>query len=77
VTLEEGFDAASNKPAGDVGAQGLRQGKLRHRGWRAASFQLPKALAPMTLRSLLPPKSRCERPRIPPTSRSPFRVTHD
>ena len=44
LTLEESFDPASIKLTGNVGAAGPPRGTLRHRGWRAASFQLPTAV---------------------------------
>jgi hypothetical protein len=44
IELEEGFDPATIKLTGNVGATAMRHGVLRHRGWRAESFQLPQAV---------------------------------
>ncbi len=41
VTLEPGFDPSRVKLTGNVGGGGRLQGVLRHRGWHAASVQLP------------------------------------
>jgi hypothetical protein len=44
IEVEEGFDASAIKLTGNVGAAGPRRGVLKHRGWRAESFQLPRAV---------------------------------
>ncbi len=42
VTLEAGFDAAAVKLTGNVSGKPPFSGVLRHRGWRAASIELPE-----------------------------------
>jgi hypothetical protein len=44
IELEAGFDPSAVKLTGDVGAAGPRRGVLKHRGWRAESFELPRAV---------------------------------
>ncbi|MBN1606690.1 MAG: DUF2760 domain-containing protein [Polyangiaceae bacterium] len=44
IELEEGFDPAAIKLTGNVGAAEPKRGVLKHRGWRAESFQLPQAV---------------------------------
>lgn len=42
LTLEAGFDAAALKLTGNVAGKPPFSGVLRHRGWRAASIELPE-----------------------------------
>jgi hypothetical protein len=44
VTLETGFDAERSKLIGNVRGSGPYQGTLRHRGWRAERYQLPRSV---------------------------------
>ncbi len=44
VTLEPGFDPATVKLTGNVRGSAPYTGVLRHRGWRAASLSLPRAV---------------------------------
>jgi hypothetical protein len=41
VTIEEGFDPAAVKLTGNVTGEPPFKGILRHKGWRAASIELP------------------------------------
>ena len=54
VTVEEGFDASSIKLTGNVGGSAPHKGVLRHRGWRAASLELPKIVGDHDLSVLAP-----------------------
>lgn len=54
IELEEDFDPSAVKLTGNVGAAGPRRGVLKHRGWRAESFQLPRAVRPHDATILAP-----------------------
>ena len=54
IELEEGFDPSAIKLTGNVGAAGPRRGVLKHRGWRAESFQLPHAVGSHDVTILAP-----------------------
>jgi hypothetical protein len=42
VTVDTGFDSSAIKLTGNVAGSPPYRGTLRHRGWRAASFELPR-----------------------------------
>jgi hypothetical protein len=44
VTLAQGFDADEVKLVGDVKGEPPYAGVLRHRGWRVAKLELPRAI---------------------------------
>lgn len=46
IALDGEFDPAAIKLTGNVGNGGLKNGILRHRGWRTESLRLPKAVGP-------------------------------
>jgi len=54
VTLDAGFDVESIKLTGDVRGSAPFRGILRHRGWRAASLELPKVVGDHDLTVLAP-----------------------
>lgn len=54
VTLEEGYDATTVKLVGDVHGAAPFKGVLRHRGWRAESLSLPRAVGDHDARVLAP-----------------------
>jgi hypothetical protein len=45
VTLEQGFDAASIQPTGELLGEPPFKGTLVHRGWRAIEVRLPRVAA--------------------------------
>jgi hypothetical protein len=54
VTLDAGFDPDEVKLVGDVKGQAPFAGVLRHRGWRATRFDLPRFVGEHDARVLAP-----------------------
>jgi hypothetical protein len=54
VTLEAGYAPAQVKLTGNVGGSAPYRGVLRHRGWRAESIDLPRAVGYHDARVLAP-----------------------
>jgi hypothetical protein len=52
VSVEPGFDAAATKLTGNVRGSPPHRGVLRHRGWRADSLSLPRAVGDHDVRVL-------------------------
>ena len=45
VVVDSGYDASAIKLTGNVAGTGPYRGTLRHRGWRATAFELPRPVA--------------------------------
>jgi Domain of unknown function (DUF2760) len=54
VTVDVGYEAAAVKLTGNVKGNAPYRGVLRHRGWRAESIQLPRAVGDHDARVLAP-----------------------
>ncbi len=54
VTLDAGYEVTSVKLTGNVKGSAPYRGVLRHRGWRAESIQLPRAVGDHDARVLAP-----------------------
>ena len=54
VTVAAGFDADALKLVGDVRGEPPHGGVLRHRGWRARTFELPQTIGAHDARIIAP-----------------------